>query len=70
MPHSVHPWAAAQPPYTAMRDPFPDPIWSNYARARRRGGGIAAPLLRPWALYVQKLLVDPILSPVQADLGR
>ncbi len=66
MPHSVHPWAAAPPPYTAIRDPFPDLFWSTYARARR----FFAPLLLPRALIVQKLLVDPILSPVLADLGR
>ena len=43
VPHSVQPWAAAPPPYTAIRDPFPDLFWSTYARAHRRGGAKQPP---------------------------
>ena len=69
-PHSGRPWAAALPLYPEIRDPPPDPFWRTCARCTRRGGANAAPLCSPWALHAQRLHIDPILSPVRADLGR
>ena len=68
-PHSGHPWAAALPLYPAISDPFPDPFWRTRARCTR-GGGQSCPPAPPMGLQSQWALDDPVLSPVQADLGR
>ena len=61
-PHSGRPWAGAQPLFSAIGDPPPDPFWRTRAHARVGGvqiGSMVSPIGPPSAVHRQQTRVKP-----------